>query len=439
MKAPDRNGVTVCVVGAGYVGVVTAAGLASRGCSVRIVEIAEARRSRLASGHAPVYEPGLDELVAACTRDGTLVLAADMSHGVRGASVVIIAVGTPPTADGDADLSQVRDAVGEAVEHADPGAVIAIKSTVPPGTTAALVRSLPRTDVALAMCPEFLREGHALIDFHHPARLVVGGDDAGACGRVAALFADLGGEVILCDSTSAELIKYGSNAFLATKISFINEIAHLCELTGANIDDVARGMGLDPRVGATFLQAGLGWGGSCFPKDVRALEAVFGYHGHSFWLLKAAIESNQQQRRRFVARIRDALGGSVEGRTVAVLGLAFKPGTDDLRQAPSIDIIKQLEDLGARVVATDPVAMDAARSLLPATQLVADPYEALRGADVAVVVTEWPQFIELDWQRAVASMRGRLIADGRNCLDAVSLAAQGVSYLSVGRRGIVGD
>ena len=208
----------------------------------------------------------------------------------------------------------------------------------------------------------------------------------------------------------------------------------MCEVTGAEVDHVARGMGLDPRVGSGFLQAGLGWGGSCFPKDVRALEAVFGYHGHSFWLLKATIESNVQQRRHFVARIREALGGSVEGRHVAVLGLAFKPGTDDMRQAPSIDIISQLHDMGAHVVATDPVAQDTARSLLAATRFIADPYEALSGADVAVLVTEWPQYIQLDWTRAVASMRGRVIVDGRNCLDGPRLASLGIRYLSIGRR-----
>jgi UDPglucose 6-dehydrogenase len=284
------------------------------------------------------------------------------------------------------------------------------------------------------MCPEFMREGNALHDFHHPARLVVGGDDPAACRRLASLFAELGGETIICDSTSAELIKYGSNAFLATKISFINEMARLCELTGANVDVVARGMGQDPRVGPAFLQAGLGWGGSCFPKDVRALEAVFGYHGHSFWLLKAAIESNAQQRRQFVARIREALGGNVEGKHIAVLGLAFKPGTDDMRQAPSVDIIRQLHDMGANVVATDPVAQDTARPLLTTTRFVPDPYEAVRDADVAVLVTEWPEFVNLDWARAVSLMRGRVVIDGRNCLDGARLASLGVRYLSVGRR-----
>jgi UDPglucose 6-dehydrogenase len=427
----------VCIVGAGYVGIVTAAGLASRQFPVRVVEIDETRRGLIARGQPTVFEPGLNELVAEVSRDGRLHVAAGMADGVRGSSVIVIAVGTPPTIEGDADLSQVRDAVAEAVEYADPGTVIAIKSTVPPGTTAALAKALPRRDIAIVMCPEFLREGSALHDFHHPARLVVGGDDPAACRRVASLFADLGGEAIICDSTSAELIKYGSNAFLATKISFINEIARLCELTGANVDNVARGMGLDPRVGSAFLQAGLGWGGSCFPKDVRALDAVFGYHGHTFWLLKAVIESNVQQRRHFVSRIREALGGNLEGKNVTVLGLAFKPGTDDMRQAPSVDIIKQLHDMGAHVVATDPVAEETARPLLAATRFTADPYEALRGADVAVLVTEWPQFIQLDWTRAVAAMRGRVIVDGRNCLDGQRLAALGIRYVSVGRRPVL--
>jgi UDPglucose 6-dehydrogenase len=251
---------------------------------------------------------------------------------------------------------------------------------------------------------------------------------------VAALFDGLVTVHLLCDSTSAELIKYGSNAFLATKISFINEMAQLCELTGADIDQVADGMGLDPRVGRSFLSAGLGWGGSCFPKDVRALETSAGYHGQSFWLLKAAIEVNNQQRRRFITKLRDGLGGTIQGHRVAILGLAFKPFTDDLRQAPALDIIRHLQGLGAHVVATDPVAIPNARPMLPRIELVDDPYEAVTGSDAVCLVTEWPEYRELDWARVVSLMRGRLVVDGRNCLDGELIAARGGVYLSMGRR-----
>jgi UDPglucose 6-dehydrogenase len=284
------------------------------------------------------------------------------------------------------------------------------------------------------MCPEFLREGSALEDLRSPSRLVVGGDDRHACERVAELFARPGTPTHITDSTSAELVKYGSNSFLALKISFINELAQLCEATGADIESVADGIGADPRIGRAFLNAGLGYGGSCFPKDVRALENVAAYHGQSFWMLKAAIDVNAQQRRRFVGKVVSALGGSVEGRRVAVLGLAFKPGTDDMRQAASIDIVRHLVDLGAVVTATDPVAIERAAPLLSGVSLVADPYACVTGADAVVIVTEWPEFRALDWGRVGQLVSRRLVVDGRNCLDGRELARLGYSYHSVGRR-----
>jgi UDPglucose 6-dehydrogenase len=370
-----------------------------------------------------------------------------MDEGVTGAGIVIVAVGTPPTHDGEADLTQVREAVDEAVRHAAPGTVIAIKSTVPPGTTRALQRGSSRDDLAFVMFPEFLREGSALEDLRRPSRVVVGGEDAAAVSRVAALLGGPDTTRLLCDSVSAELIKYGSNAFLATKISFINEMAQLCELTGADIEKVSDGMGLDPRIGRSFLSAGLGWGGSCFPKDVRALDTSAGYHGQSFWLLKAAIEVNSQQRRRFTAKLVQGLGGSLEGRRVAILGLAFKPFTDDMRQAPALEVVRQLEDMGAEIVATDPAALDRARPLLPRTALVADPYEAVTGADAVGLVTEWPAYRELDWGRVIGLMRGRLVVDGRNCLDGEEISGHGGTYVSMGRpprgqqaaRGVAGE
>jgi UDPglucose 6-dehydrogenase len=431
--SPISQDRVVCVIGAGYVGLVTAAGLAEQGLEVRLVERDAERRAEVAAGRSPIHEPGLAELLTAVVGAGRLRVADTAAAGVPGAGIVIVAVGTPPTPDGEADLSQVRRAVDELTPHAAPGAVIAIKSTVPPGTTRSLARACPRQDLALVMFPEFLREGSALEDMHHPSRVVVGGDDPAAVARVAALQGGAGCPRILCDSVSAELIKYGSNAFLATKISFINEMAQLCELTGADIDRVADGMGLDPRIGRSFLSPGLGWGGSCFPKDVRALEASAGYHGQSFWLLKSAIEVNTQQRRRFVAKLRQGLGGSLEGRRVAILGLAFKPFTDDMRQAPSLEVVRQLEHLGAEVVATDPVALETARAVLPETRLEADPYRALEGADACGLVTEWPEYTGLDWARALGLMRGRLVVDGRNCLDGEAISRAGGVWVAMGR------
>jgi UDPglucose 6-dehydrogenase len=432
--APQADDGIVCVIGAGYVGLVTAAGLAEAGREVRVVEVDPERRAAVAAGRSPIHEPGLDDLLARVVGAGRLRAVETMGEGVTGAGIVIVAVGTPPTPEGEADLSQVRRAVDEAVRHASAGAVVAIKSTVPPGTTRALARASGRGDLAFVMFPEFLREGSALADLRHPSRVVVGGEDPVAVERVAALLGGPGTSRLLCDSVSAELIKYGSNAFLATKISFVNEMAQLCELTGADIEKVADGMGLDPRIGRSFLSAGLGWGGSCFPKDVRALETSAGYHGQSFWLLKAAIEVNSQQRRRFTAKLLHGLGGSLEGRRVAILGLAFKPFTDDMRQAPAVDVIHQLEDLGAEVTATDPVALDQARPLLPRTALVGDPYQAVTGADAVGLVTEWPEFQELDWGRVISLMRGRLVVDGRNCLDGEAIAGRGGVYVSMGRR-----
>jgi UDPglucose 6-dehydrogenase len=429
----------VCIVGAGYVGLVTGICLADSGRTVHFVEIEPRRLEMLRAGRCPIHEPGLEEMLQRLQAAGRLHVTADIAVGVRDAGIVMIAVGTPPAEDGEADLSQVRDAVASAAANARRGAVIAIKSTIPPGTTSGMVASRLAAGFPLVSCPEFLREGSAIEDFHHPTRIIVGGADRAACDRVAALFGHLDAPVIITDSTSAEMVKYGTNTFLALKISFINEIAHLCELTGAEVGAVADGMGLDPRVGRAFLNAGLGFGGSCFPKDVRALEAAAAEHGHSFWMLKSAIEVNLMQRRRFVAKVREALGGSIEGSRLAVLGLAFKPGTDDLRQAPALDVIRHLERMGARVVATDPVAIEGARPLLAGTTLVSDAYDCVRGSDAVVLVTEWPQFRQLDWREVGQIVSRRIVVDGRNCLDAGLLTGLGFAYHSVGRRALLPD
>lgn len=425
----------ICMVGAGYVGLVTAVCLADAGVDVRLLDIDPARLAMLRQGRTPIHEPLLDELLAPLLAHGRLTLWDEASAAMRGAQVIMLAVGTPPLADGRADLTQVRAALREAVRHAGPDTVIVIKSTVPPGTTESL-RSLCRRNgrqVPLTVCPEFLAEGSAVRDFRQPPQVVIGGEDGEACARVARLFGHLDAPIRITDSTSAELIKYGVNAFLALKISFINEMAQLCEFTGADVSSVADGIGTDERIGRAFLGAGLGFGGSCFPKDVRALDQAASYHGQSFQLLRAAVEVNQQARSRFVAKVQRALNGKLARRRIAVLGLAFKPGTDDVRQAASIDVIRHLEDLGAVVVATDPVAMANARPLLPNTELITDPYACVTSADAVVVVTEWPEYVNLDWSRVATLVRRQIIVDGRNCLAPDPLVDLGFTYIAVGR------
>jgi UDPglucose 6-dehydrogenase len=423
------------MVGAGYVGLVTAVCLADAGVRVRLLDIDRARLTVLRGGKAPIHEPLLDDLLLKVLAGGTLTLHDDAAEAMDGAAVIMIAVGTPPVGDGRADLTQVRAAVTQAVKHAGPETVIAIKSTVPPGTTSSLQSICRRNGrvVPLTVCPEFLAEGSAVRDFRQPPQVVIGGEDPEACERVAQLFGHLDAPIRITDSTSAELIKYGVNSFLALKISFINEMAQLCEFTGADVSSVADGIGTDERIGRAFLGAGLGFGGSCFPKDVRALDQTASYHGQSFQLLRAAVEVNQQARSRFVAKVQRALNGKLDRRRIAVLGLAFKPGTDDVRQAASIDVIRHLEDLGAVVIAADPVAATNARPLLPNTTLVDDPYECVTGADAVLVVTEWPEYVGLDWARVGSLVRRRLVVDGRNCIDADPLVELGFTYLGVGR------
>jgi UDPglucose 6-dehydrogenase len=423
-------------MGAGYVGLVTAVCLADSGIEVRLLDIDPDRLDMLRTGRAPIHEPLLDDLLQRVLKHGTLVLHSDVEQALDGAKVAMIAVGTPPLDDGRADLTQVRVALASAVANADDGAIIVIKSTVPPGTTAALRPLSARNGrtLPLLVCPEFLSEGTAVRDFHHPPEIVIGGENRAACEHVARLFTYLDAPLLVTDSTSAELIKYGVNAFLALKISFINEMAHLCELTGGDISAVADGIGADSRIGRAFFGAGLGFGGSCFPKDVRALDQAASYRGHSFWLLRAAVEVNAQQRSRFVAKIQKALGGAVAGKRIAVLGLSFKPGTDDMRHAASIDVIRHLEDLGADLVATDPAAIRSGQGLLPGTRFVADPYECVAGADAVVVVTEWPEYVGLDWTRVAELVHRRLVVDGRNCLDGELLSRAGFSYVSFGRK-----
>ena len=429
----------VTVVGGGYVGLTTAVWLSATGSAVTLVEQDETKVARLRAGRSPIFEQGVEELLQAGLDAETLRVGQDLRLALPQTDIVVVCVGTPSLTDGRADLGALNGVVATLRDEARDGTVMVIKSTVPPGTGVRAQRDFERAGrrIPVISCPEFLREGTAIEDLRTAARVVVGGEDAEAMERVAHLMTHGDPEVVLTDNTSAELIKYGSNAFLAVKISFINEMANLCDLVGGDVDAVARGMGTDPRIGRSFLNAGLGFGGSCFPKDTRALEFTAGRNGYSFWMLKSAIEVNERQRMRFVHRIRDAVGYQLEGRRVALLGLAFKPGTDDVRQAPAIDIALRLQELGAVVVAHDPVAIEMARGELTGVELVDDPYQALAGADIAALVTEWPEYRALDWARIRELMAGPVLVDGRNCLDAALLGDLGFNYHAIGRRPVV--
>ena len=347
-----------------------------------------------------------------------------------GARLLFVCVDTPPTYSGDADLSRVRSVVEEL--SPDGGHVLVMKSTVPAGTGESIRRDLP--GLPYVSCPEFLKEGTAVEDFMHPDRVVIGSDagDEGAAAAVAALYEPLGGEILRTDVSSAEMIKLASNAFLATKISFINEIANVCEEVGADVGEVARGMGLDERIGPSFLRAGIGYGGSCFPKDVTALKMLAGNTGYHFQLLTAVIEVNELQKRRVVGKLEKHLG-SLLGKRVALLGLAFKPDTDDMREASSLVLAARLQGEGAEVVAYDPVAVERAGELLDSVELADSALAALDGADAAVLVTEWGEFAELDWAEAARRMARPLIVDGRNFLDEKQLLAAGFDYEGIGK------
>jgi UDPglucose 6-dehydrogenase len=346
------------------------------------------------------------------------------------ARLLFVCVDTPPTYSGDADLSRVGavvDALGDDGEHA-----LVMKSTVPAGTGNAIRRDLP--SIAYVSCPEFLKEGSAIDDFMHPDRVVIGADpgDEWAADAVAEIYAPLGGEVVRTDVASAEMIKLASNAFLATKISFINEIANVSEEVGADVTEVARGMGLDQRIGHSFLRAGLGYGGSCFPKDVSALKQLAGNTGYHFQLLTAVIEVNELQKRRVLKKLEKHLG-SLAGRKIALLGLAFKPDTDDMREASSLVLASRLKGEGASVRAYDPIAEEPARELLPDVEFRASAADALEGADAAVLVTEWPEFADIDWAAARDTMATPLVVDGRNFLDPTAVRAAGLVYEGIGR------
>jgi len=419
------------VIGAGYVGLVTAAGFAELGSEVWCVDIDESRIELLLRGEVPIYEPGLAELIARNRERMHFTTA--LPDAVAAARLLFVCVGTPPTYAGDADLSAVLDVAAAMPASADHALVM--KSTVPCGTGRSLMRMLAedgKGELAYVSCPEFLKEGTAIEDFMHPDRVVVGDDRGGWAGdAVADLYAPLEAPLVRTDVASAEMIKLAANAFLATKISFINEIANVCEETGANVREVARGVGLDERIGPRFLSAGIGYGGSCFTKDVSALKLLAANSGYHFQLLGAVIEVNELQKRRVVAKLARHLD-SLAGKRIGLLGLAFKPNTDDMRGASSLVLASRLAAEGALVRAYDPIAAEEARRIMPELDCAGSVEEAVDGADAVVLVTEWPQFLGMDWPSLASAMAGTVVIDGRNALDADAVRAAGLQYEGIG-------
>jgi UDPglucose 6-dehydrogenase len=431
----------IAMIGAGYVGLVSGACFSDFGHVVTCIDKDAAKIAQLRNGDVPIFEPGLDALVASNAAAGRLSFATQSAAVVRAADAVFLAVGTPSRrGDGFADLSYIYDAAREIAAELSGFTVIAIKSTVPVGTNDEvdeILRKLrPDADFAVVSNPEFLREGAAIEDFKRPDRVVVGTDDERARRVMRELYRPLflnETPILFTGRRTAELIKYASNAFLATKITFINEIADLCEKCGADVQEVARGMGLDRRIAGKFLHAGPGFGGSCFPKDIAALTAIGQRHGAPIRIVETVIAVNAARKRAMAAKVVAACGGSLDGKTVAVLGLTFKPNTDDMREAPSLTIVPALEELGARVRAYDPHGMQEARKLMPRLETATDPYSCIAGADAMLILTEWDQFRALDLDRVKAVLRNPVIVDLRNIYKPTDLAAKGLTYISVGR------
>jgi len=432
----------ICVVGTGYVGLVTGAVFADLGNDVVCVDNDRAKMDALKTGRMPIYEPGLEEMVARNVEDRRLSFTTDPGAGIRHGDVVFIAVGTPSKDTGETDLSQVEAVAAEIGRCMDRYKVVVNKSTVPVGT-GELVREVigrhqPRpVEFDVVSNPEFLREGSAIEDTLRPDRIVIGAPSQQVAMTLVELYAPLERPMIITDLPSAEVIKYASNAFLAAKISFINAIANICEAAGADVTQVMKGMGLDPRIGGAFLQAGLGYGGSCFPKDVDSLIHTAGRLGYDFKLLRSVAEINRERAAHLVETIAKALG-PLDDKTVAVLGLAFKPNTDDMREAKSVEVVQLLHAAGARIRAYDPASMDNARRLLPATVTFSDsPYEAAEGAHAVVLVTEWNEFKYLNLERLRGLLERPVIFDGRNLWEPERMRRLGFEYHSVGRKPVL--
>lgn len=428
----------LCVIGTGYVGLVTGTCFADLGNTVTCLDVDETRISKLKQNIMPIYEPGLEQVVSQNVRAGRLIFTTDYREALEGAEIAFIAVGTPSGVDGEADLQFVRSAAESIADLVDHPIVVVNKSTVPVGTgdwVGEVIRKRRNgkpLDFHVVSNPEFLREGSAINDFMSSDRVVLGSEYKEAANRVAQLYETLRCPILITDLRTAEMIKYASNAFLATRVSFINEIANICEELGADVREVARGMGLDKRIGSTFLDAGLGWGGSCFPKDVKALAHMAVLHGTHPQLLQAVMEINRNQRRRIIFKLRKALG-HLDDKVIGILGLSFKPNTDDIREAPSLELIHLLQNEGAVIKAYDPQAMENAAQTLTRVTLCENPYQVAEGADALVLTTEWNEFKQIDFTKIHQLMRQPVIMDGRNLWDPDFLRSLGFQYFGVGR------
>ena len=430
----------IAVIGTGYVGLVTGAGLADFGNDVVCVDIDETTIEALKQGRIPIYEPGLDKIVNRNVSEGRLQFSTDLPDAIRSSRAIFIAVGTPPKPDGSADLRYVEEVARTIAKYMNGPKLVITKSTVPIGTGRMIEKILAESGNAfrssVASNPEFLREGSAIEDFMKPDRVVIGASDAESAALMKEIYAPLHSleiPFVVTNVESAELIKYAANGFLATKISFINEIAVLCELLGGDVQDVARGIGLDSRIGSKFLQAGPGFGGSCFPKDTSAVADIARRYGYEFEIIEAVLRVNDSIKQRMVRKVVTAMRGSVKGKTIAVLGLAFKPETDDMRDSPTIPLITGLQKEGATIRAYDPQAMNNAARFFADVTFCRDAYETATGADALVIATEWNEFRSLKLERIRTQLKQPVIIDLRNVYDPNRMKSEGFSYVSVGR------
>jgi UDPglucose 6-dehydrogenase len=431
----------IAVIGTGYVGLVTGAGLADFGNDVICVDIDEKKIAALKDGKIPIYEPGLDKIVNRNVNEGRLQFSTDLREAIRSSRAIFIAVGTPPKPDGSADLRYVEEVARTIAQHMNGPKLVITKSTVPIGTGRMIESILGEggNDFkgTVVSNPEFLREGSAIEDFMKPDRVVIGASDRESINLMREIYAPLHSleiPFVVTNVESAELIKYASNGFLATKISFINEIAVLCELLGGDVQDVARGIGLDSRIGPKFLQAGPGFGGSCFPKDTSAVADIARQYGYEFEIIEAVLRVNDNIKQRMVGKVVKALCGSVKGKTIAVLGLAFKPETDDMRDSPTIPLINGLQEQGATIRAYDPQAMENAKRFFKNVTFCHDAYETAGGADALVIATEWNEFRSLKLERVRGLLKQPVIIDLRNVYDPKRMKSEGFTYISVGRK-----
>jgi UDPglucose 6-dehydrogenase len=428
----------ICVIGTGYVGLVTGTCFADLGNNVRCLDIDPERIDKLQKNIMPIYEPGLEQLVSQNVKAGRLTFTTDYQAALKDVQIAFIAVGTPSGVDGEADLQYVRTVAEAIADIVDTPIIIVNKSTVPVGTgdwVADVInkrRAGKPLDYHVVSNPEFLREGSAINDFMSPDRVVLGSLERSAAEKVSVLYATLRCPILITDLRTAEMIKYASNAFLATKISFINEMSNICEELGADVTQVARGMGLDKRIGPEFLDAGLGWGGSCFPKDVKALAHMAVLHGTHPQLLQAVMDINRNQRRRVVLHLRKELG-SLNEKVIGVLGLSFKPNTDDIRESPPLEVIHLLQNEGAKVKAYDPQSMELVGKFEKQIQLCENPYQVADGADALILATMWNEFKQLDFARIKTSMKQPVVVDGRNLWDPETMRQLGFIYYGVGR------